>query len=113
LFDNVSYFPAYEIVMDELRDYRFYDEDMLHINKQGVDYIWEKFQEAYLLSPSTIPVIKEITAIRLGTEHRPFNPAGRQHQMFMLKILERISAVEKLIPSADFSRERKHYRADA
>jgi hypothetical protein len=106
LFDNVSYFPAYEIIMDELRDYRFYDEDMLHINKQGVDYIWEKFQGAYL-SPSTIPLIKEITAIRLGTEHRPFNPAGRQHQIFMLKILERISAVEKLIPSADFSRERK------
>ena len=105
LFDNVSYFPAYEIIMDELRDYRFYDEDMLHINKQGVDYIWEKFQEAYL-SPSSKPVIKEITAIRLGTQHRPFNPTSRQHQMFMLKILERIAAVEKLIPDADFSNEK-------
>jgi hypothetical protein len=104
-FKNVSYFPAYEIIMDELRDYRFYDEDMLHINKQGVDYIWERFTEAYI-SPSALPVIKEIRAIRLATGHRPFNPATKQHRLFLNKILDRIAAVENLVPSADFSVEK-------
>jgi hypothetical protein len=105
LFGNVSYFPAYEIVMDDLRDYRFYDEDMLHVNKQGVDYIWERFAESFL-SEKILPIAREIRAIRQGTEHRPFNPATVQYREFLLKILEKIAAVEKLIPSADFSRER-------
>jgi hypothetical protein len=105
MFSNVSYFPAYEIIMDELRDYRFYDEDMLHVNKQGVDYIWEKFTGAFI-SPSAFPVLKEIMAIRQGTEHRPFNPSTEQHRHFLTKILGRIAAVEALVPSADFSKER-------
>lgn len=105
-FGNVAYFPAYEIVMDELRDYRFYDEDMLHINNQGVSYIWERFSEAYI-SPSAFPVMKEVRAIRQAIEHRPFNPSTVQYRAFLEKMLERIKAAEKLIPSADFSGEKK------
>jgi hypothetical protein len=105
MFGNVSYFPAYEIMMDDLRDYRFYDEDMLHVNKQGVDYIWERFAGSFL-SGNTLPLVKEIRAIKQATEHRPFNPATLQYRQFLAKILEKITAVENLIPSADFSRER-------
>ena len=105
MFNTISYFPAYEIIMDELRDYRFYEEDMLHVNKQAVDYIWEKFSESFI-SPSAFPVLKEIMAIKRGTEHRPFNPSTEQYRHFLTKILGRIAAVESLVPSADFSVER-------
>ena len=105
MFSNCFYFPAYEIVMDELRDYRFYDEDMLHVNNQGVNYIWERFSESYI-SSSAFPVMKEVRAIRQAIEHRPFNPSTVQYHAFLDKTLEKITAVEKLIPLADFSGER-------
>jgi hypothetical protein len=105
MFGNVLYFPAYEIVMDELRDYRFYDEDMLHINNQGVNYIWERFSDSYI-TPSAFPVMKEIKAIRQALDHRPFNPSTLQYRTFLDKTIARIDAVEKLIPSADFSDEK-------
>jgi hypothetical protein len=105
-FGNVSYFPAYEIVMDELRDYRFYEEDMLHINNQGVNYIWERFSRSFI-SPSSYPIMKEVRSIRQAIDHRPFNPSAVQYRTFLDKTLERIDAVEKLIPSADFSGEKQ------
>ena len=105
IFDNVTYFPAYEIVMDELRDYRFYEEDMLHINKQGVDYIWEKFMNSFL-APHTQSLVKDITAIIQGVGHRPFNPATEKHRVFLNRLLERIANIEEAVPVADFSTEK-------
>lgn len=105
IFNNATYFPAYEIVMDELRDYRFYEEDMLHINKQGVDYIWEKFMNSFL-AIHTQSLVKDITAIIQGVEHRPFNPATEKHRVFLNRLLERIANIEEAVPAADFSTEK-------
>ena len=73
LFDFVSYFPSYEIVMDELRDYRFYAEDMLHISSQGVNYIWEKFKDLYF-SPATLQLMKRVDKLNKILLHRPAAP---------------------------------------
>ncbi len=104
-FDNVSYFPAYEIVMDELRDYRFYERDMVHINNTGVDYIRKRFMECFV-DPGTLPLVKEITAINQGIAHRPFNPSTAEHRKFLQALLEKIDSFEKAVPSADLSTER-------
>ena len=69
LYKNVSYFPSYEIVMDELRDYRFYAEDMLHISPQGIDYIWEKFSSVYF-NDNTLQIIKKIEKLQKLINHR-------------------------------------------
>lgn len=70
---QVSYFPAYEIVMDELRDYRFYADDLLHISSQGVEYIWEKFCALYF-SEETRALMKQVEKINKKLSHRPFHP---------------------------------------
>ncbi|QVY64882.1 GSCFA domain-containing protein [Polaribacter sp. Q13] len=84
--DNVSYFPSYEIMMDELRDYRFYAEDMVHPNKTAINYIWEKFVATWFSEEATL-IMKEVEIIQKGISHRPFNPNSIQHQQF-LKNLE-------------------------
>lgn len=105
-FDNVSYFPAYEIVMDELRDYRFYEEDMIHINRAGAGYIRKRFMECFV-DPEALPLVKEITAILQGIGHRPFNPSTESHRRFLRSLLDRIDRFEKAVPSADLSAERE------
>lgn len=86
------YFPAYEIMMDELRDYRFYDEDLLHPNKTAVNYIWEKFLEVWLSSEAT-NTMKLVDDIQKGLQHRPFNPNSEAH----LKFLEQLESKKKQI----------------
>lgn len=84
--NNIHYFPSYEIVMDELRDYRFYNEDMIHPNKTAINYIWEKFVSSWFSEESQI-TMEEIETIQKGISHRPFNESSEQHQQF-LKNLE-------------------------
>ena len=78
----VSYFPAYEIVLDELRDYRFYQPDMLHPSQQTVDYIWERLSET-LFSPRTKQFLSEWQPIKQALAHRPFNPDSAEYQQFI------------------------------
>lgn len=82
---NVSYFPSYEIMMDELRDYRFYAEDMIHPNKTAINYIWEKFADTYF-SEETKTTMKEVDLIQKGILHRPFHENSAQHQQFLKKL---------------------------
>lgn len=105
-FGNVTYFPAYEIIMDDLRDYRFYEPDMLHINSQGTGYIWEKFAGCYI-SPGSEPVLREVGRIRQGLEHRPFNPLSPDYRDFLENLLERMKTIEQSYPMIDFSAERE------
>lgn len=77
-----AYFPAYEIVQDELRDYRFYNSDMLHPSQQAVEYIWEQFSEAYL-SAEAKEFIREWHPIKAALAHRPFNPSSAEYKLFM------------------------------
>lgn len=91
---KVNYYPAYEIVMDELRDYRFYAADMLHLSEQAVDYIWERLV-AWCFSDEAIAFMDEWRPIRQALTHRPFNPESEEYLRFMQQTHERLSAFKK------------------
>lgn len=84
---TVTYFPAYEIVNDELRDYRFYKEDMLHPSDQAVEYIWQQFQHAFFGSEAT-SFMKEWQPIKEALAHKPFHPESEAYQRFLAKTRE-------------------------
>ena len=90
----VHYFPAYEIVMDELRDYRFYASDMLHPSQQAVDYIWERLVETFF-SSATQDYLHEWQPVKQALSHRPFNPDSAEHQAFIQQTQMRIDALRQ------------------
>lgn len=98
---NTYYFPSYEIVMDELRDYRFYNADMLHPNHLAVDYIWERFSETYFDS-ITLTIMKEVEVIQKGLSHRPFNSNTETHQKFVAQLRLKIDALKAKCPTIQF-----------
>ncbi|GGB76605.1 hypothetical protein GCM10007424_15770 [Flavobacterium suaedae] len=99
--NNTSYFPSYEIMMDELRDYRFYAEDMIHPNATAINYIWERFTETNI-APEAIGTMKEVDAIQKGLQHRSFNPDSEQHKVFLSKLHERADKLNKQYPHITF-----------
>lgn len=90
---NKNYFPSYEIMMDELRDYRFYAEDMLHPNQTAIDYIWIQFFENYV-SESEFGLMNDICTIQKGLKHRPFNPNTESHQKFLHQLELKIKTIQ-------------------
>lgn len=82
---NALYFASYEIMMDELRDYRFYGKDMVHPNELAIDYIWEKFKTVWI-SENTFSTMDEVDVIQRGLLHRPFNPKSKEYQFFLQKL---------------------------
>ena len=106
---NAEYFPSYEIMMDELRDYRFYADDMAHPSKLAVDYIWERFSEC-TFSGDTLELIKRIAQITSATEHRPFNPQSDAYRNFCQQMLQRIATLELSHPTLDFTTEKEHFK---
>ncbi|TCP25084.1 GSCFA family protein [Tenacibaculum skagerrakense] len=82
---NIHYFPSYELMMDELRDYRFYREDMIHPNQTAINYIWEKFVYTWF-SESSLATMKRVEEIQKGLTHKPFNPNSEAHQKFLEKL---------------------------
>ena len=95
---SVAYFPSYEIVNDELRDYRFYKPDMLHPSDQAVDYIFERLAATYF-SESTHAFIKAWEPIREALNHRPFNPDSEAYKTFLIKTMEKYDALRKQYPT--------------
>ena len=89
MFPNASYFPSYEIVMDDLRDYRFYAEDMLHPNSLAINYIWNRFKECYM-EPDTVFLMKEIEKVVQASKHKPFNPKTEAFQSFARQFYDKI-----------------------
>ena len=90
---TLNYFPSYEIMMDELRDYRFYAEDMIHPSQVAIDYIWEQFKESSI--PETAYVTMDVVeSIQKGLAHRPFNPNSESHQKFEANLKEKIATLE-------------------
>ena len=83
--NQLYYFPSYEIMLDDLRDYRFYAKDMVHPNETAVDYIWEQFKIVWI-DEKISSVMKEVEAVQRGLSHRPFNPTSQQHQQFLLNL---------------------------
>lgn len=91
------YFPAYEIVLDELRDYRFYAEDMVHPNALGVNYIWEKFKKVWI-DENVFQIMAEVDTVQKGLAHRPVNPKSEEHLTFKNKLAKKIERLNSAIP---------------
>lgn len=96
-YESVDYFPAYEIMLDDLRDYRFYKEDMIHPNEQAVDYIWSKFTETYF-EKDTISMMKEVNGIHQSRQHRPLYPETREHELFLKDLEKKIDDIKRRYP---------------
>ena len=102
----IHYFPAYELVQDDLRDYRFYGKDMLHPNEMAVDYIWEHFRGGFFTS-QTEDIFKEIEKIKTAAAHRPFQITSTAHQAFLKSNLKKIEGLEKQFDFLNFTTERQ------
>jgi len=99
---GAAYFPAYELLVDELRDYRFYAEDMAHPNAIAVQHVWERFREAWV-SPAAKPLMDRVDALRKGLAHKPLNPDTESHQTFLRQLEAQRAALALEFPHMDFS----------
>ena len=108
---SVHYFPAYEIMMDELRDYRFYAEDLIHPNELAIEYIWEKFRDSRI-SPETEEEMKEVRKIVDALNHRPFNPQSEGYQTFKSNTLANLQALKTKLPFLNFDEEVRKFLAE-
>ena len=99
--DKANYFPSYEIMMDELRDYRFYGEDLLHPSSMAIDYIWQRFR-ATAISETVSSTLDDIDGIQKSLLHKPFNPTSESHQKFVTKLQEKIAQVQARFPFIQF-----------
>lgn len=98
---NALYFPSYELMMDELRDYRFYANDMVHPNDLAIEYLWEKFKMVWI-SETSYKTMDEVAAIQKGLNHRPFQPTAESHQKFLQHLKERIHLLKNQFPFVKF-----------
>ena len=98
LNSKFHYFPAYEIVLDELRDYRFYQEDMLHPSDQAVEYIWQQLV-AHYFSPAARQWLDEWRPVRQALNHRPFNPDSEEYRQLMAKTMLKVAELQKKYPT--------------
>jgi len=94
---DVHYFPAYEIMMDDLRDYRFYEKDLIHPNEQAIDYIWEQFVQTYL-DKKDQATLEKWNKLQMALNHKPFNPKSGGHQKFLSKTLDQLKQLGKELP---------------
>jgi len=102
MFSYCEYFPAYEIAMDDLRDYRFYGSDLVHPNQQMIRYIWEKFSATYF-DEMTIKLMGEIGKLTAARKHRPFDPSSQQYKQFCNKQGEKAKQLLEKHPYLDLN----------
>ena len=107
-FENVYYFPAYELVIDDLRDYRFYAEDLVHPNYQATQYVWEKFTES-CMNEEAKSLMKEIAEINLAFQHKPLNNLTIQHQHFLANYSNKTKVLQSKYPFLDFAKELNYF----
>ncbi|MEP7107242.1 MAG: GSCFA domain-containing protein [Ferruginibacter sp.] len=108
--ENVYYFPAYELVIDDLRDYRFYAEDMVHPNYAATKYVWEKFVTA-CIDESEQKLMKEINIINAARNHKPFHPGSEQHKKFLQTYLEKINQLHQQFPYINFEEDINYFQS--
>ena len=94
---SVTYFPAYELILDELRDYRFYAADMLHPSAQAVEYIWERLVDSYF-SPAAKDYLAEWRPLKQALAHKPFNPDSAEYRAFHEQTLSKLAEFKKKYP---------------
>ncbi len=100
----IYYFPAYEILLDELRDYRFFADDMCHPSSIAIDYIWEKFIK-FAISSDSQQLMAECQKINKSLNHRPFDYQSKEHQLFLRNLLLKIEELSKRYPNLAFNKE--------
>ena len=108
---NCFYFPAYELIIDDLRDYRFFAEDMVHPNYAATNYVWEKFIATCIDEPSQ-QLMKEIAVIVAAKNHKPFNPTSQQHKKFLQTNLEKVKKLQKQFPYLHLKEEEVFFKLE-
>jgi GSCFA family len=108
-FSNLFYFPSYELVIDDLRDYRFYAEDMVHPNYQATEYVWQKFVDA-CMDAGTLNVMKEINMVNAARAHKPFQPQSEAHRIFRRKQFDTLLRLEQEYPFINWQEDIEHFR---
>ena len=108
-FSDCLYFPAYELIIDDLRDYRFYAEDMVHPNYLATKYVWEKFSSSFINGKSR-EVMKEVEQLNLALIHTPMHPNSAEHQKFVNKFRDMAISLSGRFPDLDFSNEIDHFK---
>jgi hypothetical protein len=104
--EKIHYFPAYEIMMDDLRDYRFYKSDMIHPSDEAVAYIWEQFANAWI-SDESRQLMTEIEDIQRALQHKPFDPGSKAHQVFLEQVDQKVQKLRLRHPQIKFNKKRK------
>ena len=107
-FEKIYYFPAYELVIDVLRDYRFYDIDMVHPNYQGTQFVLEKFMQ-YFVNDESQKLAEEIQRIVTARKHKPFQPFTEAHRKFLQANFEKVSAIQEKYPFLSFQEEIEYF----
>ena len=103
-YSAIDYFPSYEIMVDDLRDYRYYKKDLIHPNETALDYIYDLFKQRYFES-EVYNILGEIQKIRRGIDHRPFNPMSKKYHEFLLGLINKCVSLEKNT-ELDFTEEK-------
>lgn len=109
-FDRLFYFPAYELVIDDLRDYRFYKEDLVHPNELAIRYVWDHFTAA-CLHPEGQVLLAQVKDLLRAKQHRPFNPQTPQHRQFLAAYLKKAQALAAAHPFLDLREELGYFEA--
>ena len=104
--EHVFYFPAYELLLDELRDYRFYAEDMVHPSEAAVRYVWERFTRS-CIAADALQIMEESENIRKMLAHKPFHPDSEEYKRFLGQIVLKINRLNGKYPYLDFQKERE------
>ncbi len=102
--EQIEYFPSYEIMLDELRDYRFYAEDMIHPSSSAINYIWERFADHYF-TKETHFILKTWAELRKAINHKPFQPQSPSYQNFLLQTLLKMEILNEKFPFFDIKIE--------
>lgn len=100
---SLHYFPSYEIQMDELRDYRFYKNDMIHPSNLAIEYIWNVFKSKWI-APNTFPTMDEIESIQKGLAHKPQHKNSDAHKNFLKQLAQRIQRIQNQFPHLNFDK---------
>jgi hypothetical protein len=107
-FEKLYYFPAYELVIDDLRDYRFYSEDLVHPNYFATQYVWEKLVTA-CMDEKTKTIMEEIHSINLAYQHKAFNPTSAQHKKFLQSFYQKTKALQENHSYINFEKELQYF----
>ncbi|ULQ54268.1 GSCFA domain-containing protein [Flavihumibacter fluvii] len=110
-FNRLYYFPSYELLIDVLRDYRFYDIDLVHPNYQATEFVLEKFNEHYI-NPAAYPIMEQVQQILMARKHKAFQPETQAHRNFLHTYAEKIRQMQVNYPYLDFAEEGAYFRQE-